>query len=540
MEDTQAAAYAGRFRSTPDVRSLDDLHIAIEAGLESAVSPRVSEYRAAVGAPSEPIQMSFIVQHQVDCEYAGVAFLPPPPPYDDTPEARLLVEMKRGNSSALLAGEGGAVFQSFSSGAIAYRHVAGSELDAGIVDSIMDELSVVMQDVKLRLSSPPEQGNWMLDVEWAWDGLILHILQARFVKSADSQRAMEQPAPPASARPLLDLPDVHLLGSKGAAAALFLDLGIGAKNAELIPPGTPEWQVRKVLNERPQSKYGTVIRFSLRSEVGVPKRFVAYGGNLLDIFMDVRQEMKGSHSSTGIISDFVFVKSSFEAYLSHDSLLVEHVPGNWESGSELPPDLFMWSPEGFKYYRVKSPRECVIELPAPDGIARSRLSTRAPLEDHKAQEWADEMYRIFASLQGKLAASLPLNIHFVADEEGVWRFLNIRPTMPVDEWGTVLDEAPAKFFKHNRYYMVNCVQDVDNWDEASQILLTAAPDRRNIGSISMIGQKLLARGAREVFCSFGLLSHPAIVLRELGITVRPLYGDHELRLIQGKAWTPPS
>lgn len=537
VEDNPGAVFPGRFTSVGGVRDFETLKKAVAACLASGASSRVSEYVDAVKADHANQHMALIIQEEVECECSGVAFYPPPAPFDD-PDSDVVVEMTLGTASDLLNGEGGTLYQNFSDQR-RYKRIAGPELPGRLVHEVMSALTPVMRQIEAVLQGARRRGqrDLLLDVEWAWDGLVLHVLQARYIEEGPPIRSAPQaPAHKASDRPALLLPGAAEWGSKAAAAQLFDELGIGARNTTIIPPGTPERDIASQLQERAQGRNGTVIRFSVGSEVGVPKRFVAYRGNVFDAFMEAMDEIADSKIATGIISDFVFVGSSFEAYLSEDSLMVEHVPANWEADSTLSPDLFMWTPGRFDYFRVRTPRECIVELPSEDGLASARVEVRPPLEDSVAESWAGQIVAHFERIAAKLYGQLPLNVHFIADEDGEWRFLNIRPTQPIVEWGNAV-VADGRF-KPNRFYLVNSVEDVAGWDEASRILVTAAPERRKVDTIARVGVNLQSRGVTTVYCSFGILSHPAIVLRELGIEVRPLYGDHERRAIAAPLWAP--
>jgi hypothetical protein len=338
-EDGQDAAFAGRFASVAGVSDYEGFVDAVKVCMQSLHSPRVSEYAQAMEVAENPAHMALILQREIFQVAAGVAFSPPPPPFDDDPNALFLVEMTLGAATKMLGGEGGTVYRCFRDGYVLDEHIAGPRLEDGLAYQIISALKPAMTQIHSLIPETqvtPAPGS-MLDVEWVWDGLGLSIVQARRLPRNVSPPTVTRVAPgPASVRPTLRLPEADLLGSKGAAAKMFSELGIGARNATLILPGTSDEVAQRELERRPEGYNGTVIRFSVGSEVGVPKRFVDRGGSLVDAFLDARDELEDPTLGTGIVSDFVFVRSSFEAYMSSDSLVVEHVPGNWEADSALP------------------------------------------------------------------------------------------------------------------------------------------------------------------------------------------------------------
>jgi hypothetical protein len=116
-----------------------------------------------------------------------------------------------------------------------------------------------------------------------------------------------------------------------------------------------------------------------------------------------------------------------------------------------------------------------------------------------------------------LGNALPLNIHFVEDEEERWQFLNVRRTQPLS----------TTFLDRGSFHVVATAKDAEAWDGLRPILITTRVERGQESNIVEIARSL-PREVRQVYVAFGVMSHPAIVLREQGITTIPAYLSHDL------------
>jgi pyruvate,water dikinase len=73
-EDSEAAAFAGVFKTVLGLRTADAVLDAILAVAESASSPLVHAYATAKGIGDSDIEMSVLIQELADAEVSGVAF----------------------------------------------------------------------------------------------------------------------------------------------------------------------------------------------------------------------------------------------------------------------------------------------------------------------------------------------------------------------------------------------------------------------------------------------------------------------------------
>jgi len=522
VEDSPTALFPGRFASRRDVKTFTDLIVGINACVDSPTSLAVKEYQQMLGLRPESIHMSVIVQWQVPAVLAGVAFTAPPPPYNT---CDLLVEMAEGEANALLTGDVTGSLYSFTrhDDQESYHHLAGPHIDTSQITSLVSSLSTACERIVRMLGEAQ-------DIEWVWDGHDLYIVQARPIRAAAVGAGVGVgKAAPRERQGLPSLPMADSWGLKAAAAQYFGRSGWGASNAVVVPPRADRSEVEGILASRKNGPKGTVIRFSYEAHVGVAKRFIPPGGNVLEAFFETR----ANESWVGIVSDYVVVDSSFEAYVSDKTLLVEHVPGNWEPNNLLPPDVFLWTESKFEFLKVPFHREAAVEIPSVrsnPGVFRLNIG---PLANEKAEHWAIRMVEYFSMIRSDLAPDLPVNVHFVIDKDD-WYFLNIRPTTHLDVERS--QRVAGEDFKMNRYFLVVNPEDVNDWDHQSRILVNCAADRGGVARIASVAASLQEAGLEEVFCTFGVLSHPAILLREFGLVVSPLYLDHEPHVLRVPRW----
>jgi Pyruvate phosphate dikinase, AMP/ATP-binding domain len=523
VEDSSLALFPGRFASRKDVNTFTDLIVGINACVASHDSPAVKQYQEMLELSPDRVRVGVIIQHQVPAVLSGVAFTDAPAPYE---EHELLVEMVSGVADELLIGNITGSLYSYkrANGQESYHHLIGPPVETSLIAKILARLSDVCEKVTSLLGEPQ-------DIEWVWDGKDLYIVQARPIRSSAPQGGVPISVDSDQGEPNTPfLPMADKWGLKAAAALYFRRYKQGARNAIVVPPDSDAGEVASALNGYNGGEHGTVIRFSVEAHVGVSKRFVPPGGDIIRAYLDTRQ----NNSWVGIVSDFVYLESSFEAYVSDKALLVEHVPGNWEPANQLPPDVFLWTESRFEFLRVASPRDAAVEVPSArnsPGVLR-RLVPAIP--DDVAARWASRMIERFSAIRADMSSQLPVNVHFVADGGDEWYFLNIRPTthLHLERSERLRDDS----FKANRLFLVVTPNDVRHWDRRSRILVNCAADRGGLGGISVLAASLRDAGVNQVFCTFGVLSHPAILLREFGLTVVPLYLDHESRQIEAPRW----
>jgi len=527
VEDQPDALFPGIFVSARDITSKDSLIAGVDKCHKSLSAPALASYLKLRERRPEELRMSVLIQEQVEAEFSGVAFTRPPAPFEHT---TLMIEMVAGASSELLEGRVAGSMYAFGDSPGSPRspvHLSGVPLELSKVAAVLQGVWAAAEQIKNVLSTEA------LDIEWVWNGDHLYVVQVRKVPAMPELDLFtpEPPAPTVSARGNLPLPAIEIWGHKGAAAKYFdTDLIGGAANATFIMPKATLAEVKKALAERRTSPDGTTIRYSHETKLSLPRTFITADEDIAAAYFKLRTDPEWF----GIISDFVYFRHSFEAYIGKDDLLVEHVPGNWETDNVLPPDLFLWTGGRGIFLRVSQPRQAQLQVPGDVETSHPIVESTLPLESSQAEAFVRTFLPKLRKIKHNFPDHLPLNVHFTADREGRLYFLNIRPTDALDVAN--VSANPNARFRINRLYRVADFADLQNWDGKTPILISATEDRSRFAKFIDVANGLRARGVTEVHCTFGILSHPAILLREVGIRVLPLLLTHEYVQIDMGSW----
>jgi phosphohistidine swiveling domain-containing protein len=161
-EDHGARSFAGQFTTVLDVAP-DDVVPAMEEVAASVRSSRAVEYARRIGVDPESLRMAVIVQEMVDATVSGVAFSRNP--LDGG--AQTVVEAVRGRGERLVG-----------RGETPQRWIV--EPDRTIewpASPVVDE-DVLAEVVRIVTRIEDSTGS-PADVEWLWDGGVLHLVQWR-------------------------------------------------------------------------------------------------------------------------------------------------------------------------------------------------------------------------------------------------------------------------------------------------------------------------------------------------------------------------
>lgn len=170
-EDLSGASFAGLQQTVLGLTGEHDIPSAVERVWASLQSPEARAYRAHLGDAVAPLAMAVIVQWQVAAKAAGVAFARDPLSGEDV----VVVEAVAGLGEALVSGQaepltwrlvGGEIF------ACPLTSAAESQAPPLLPDDALRELAALVEQASTLFDSPQ-------DVEWAWDGQRLWLLQAR-------------------------------------------------------------------------------------------------------------------------------------------------------------------------------------------------------------------------------------------------------------------------------------------------------------------------------------------------------------------------
>lgn len=151
VEDGPRASFAGQFRSSLNLNSIEEVELAVQDCLNSASSPSVSEYCRRYGIAPESIRMQIIIQKMLQPQLAGVIFTVNPV----SGREEVVIDACAGLADELLAGR---------ESALPKNHV--------LIERHRDDLTSVAQRIAQYLGQPQ-------DIEFAIQEGTIFILQSR-------------------------------------------------------------------------------------------------------------------------------------------------------------------------------------------------------------------------------------------------------------------------------------------------------------------------------------------------------------------------
>jgi hypothetical protein len=496
LEDEMGHLFPGIFSTSSNIQNLFSLRKQILLCFQNTKSSLALTYSKLHGIDPNQIQMSALVQVQVDPVFSGVAYSKVPHNIQHA-EDTVMVEIIRGASNTLLNGK-----IDGSSFIVSPQEIMRiDKKHEAIPKDILNKVYRLATKVEDILKSPQ-------DIEWALSDGEIYLLQSRPAQShtipsminrqdlLEKKRQEEKPI----------LPSEKQIGLKGAAMFYFYKKGLFLKPVKFLYPysSLPDFQ-----KESTNYYFGTdgiTIRFSYGNEIGLPRFFVSDVHDVVDILKKYWEK-----EWFVIIHGYINLTRSFELYLDKNSAVIEHVPGVWESDSTLIPDVFIIDMDEYKILR--NPKRRTATLLSPTG----KLSkTFPPVSISMVNKWINRIDNIVAKLRKDFWKSLPLNIHFVCDDKDKWYFLNIRRTK----------EITRNYSLSGDFHVVRNIKDLEVWNGVKPILLQMTVERGQEGLLQIISEPLMKQ-TNTVYIDFGILSHPAIMLRELGITTIPVYLSHE-------------
>lgn len=171
-EDSARASFAGIHRSFLNVSGIAAVQQAAQGCIDSLQTPEAIAYRHRMGFRDEEVQCAVVVCEMVDARCAGVAFS-----CDPVTGRRdlVLMDAAEGLGEAVVSGRVNPqrMFWRDHLGVISRQ--AGSDAATLLPEAIEEELAYTVQRVHWALG----EGQDPQDIEWAYDGERLWLLQAR-------------------------------------------------------------------------------------------------------------------------------------------------------------------------------------------------------------------------------------------------------------------------------------------------------------------------------------------------------------------------
>jgi hypothetical protein len=83
----------------------------------------------------------------------------------------------------------------------------------------------------------------------------------------------------------------------------------------------------------------------------------------------------------------------------------------------------------------------------------------------------------------------------------------------------------------DNFFPIKSYDDIKKWDKKSDLLLTLTVYRKDKDKFLKLIDEI-KKYKSEVYVEYGLLSHPAILLREVGLATKPYLKDYEEIIIK--------
>ena len=474
-EDSCGKLLAGVFDTFASNQSVDDVVFSIERIVNGSRRHPLPLYLNRPADTLEEQHMSILVQDQLEAGIAGIAHVT---------TDQILVEFGRGRLSDMLSGQVGcsrAVFDISSKRLEHERHGPFDETDLATLRHVLS--CADMEGLAKTFALPI--------VEFLISNRRLVVLQVTSTTHATDG---------------VCLPLEYKIGRKAAAMWFFQEEKLFTKNLEVFDPGTPIETIARVLRRDKRAMVPCLtVRFSLGGSIGLPRGF-ADGADEALVFIRAHRRVRYAT----IVHDYIDVTRSFEILLDKDVSLVEHVPGMWESNNELHPDVILLSASQCRVYRFRKPRATVF------GVGKS-AGTSFPLSDsdiHELVAYLRSVREVVLS-SAPTREALPVAIHAVWDESSKsFQCLNLRRG-----YGITL---PSAIDERGGFHLIRGLQDIEDWDGSTPLRVALRTSRGTEASLIELAQRLGKTGV-PVAVDFGLLSHPAMILREYGNRIYPSY-----------------
>ena len=218
------------------------------------------DYCRTLSIDLSSVRMGVIVQQQITAQLAGVLFTRSPLNPEES-----LIEWTEGTADDLLMGRemGTTIRISRRDSTLVHEPIGRPSIDPREYGDLVRDVLELGRDIEHRLG-------WdQVDIEWAFDGSSIYVVQARPVREWARQQTPNsglKPSPPIS------IANIPATGLKGWAATYFQGKGLAPRNLATIPPHSDPERVARGLAGVGDGPLGTVIRFSYETAVGLKRR----------------------------------------------------------------------------------------------------------------------------------------------------------------------------------------------------------------------------------------------------------------------------
>lgn len=381
--------FSGLFASQLCVESLEGLIDAIERTFHSARSSKIVNYFEKKKLNPDSDHMGILVQEQVDYDLAGVAYIK---------GNHIRCEFAESCIANMIDGRSMPSFIiNF------YRKDSESDFSLEIEKDISDvDVFEGFYPLIYRSFHSIVKEEESAIIEFCLKDRELYVLQVNYGAYIDSS-------------------DVHsceyfgntqILGLKSAAMRYFVDSGLFEKPTLIFSNNVSLDQISKEALSFFHIQTPITVRFSCEQRLGLPRFFCS---NIEEALRYV--EMNREAGWSVILHESLEVKRSFELQIQSDSWYLEHVPGMWESDSQVFPDIIHFNKNKCFYYRCKGVRRCKFT-----DFTGSYNEDIDRIDIQLFKKWEQRVFQVVALVRDQFTTCLPINLHFVEDASGAWFF----------------------------------------------------------------------------------------------------------------------
>jgi len=485
FEDHDNHTFPGIYESYSSIKTTSELVSAIKKCYKNLSSNKLKTYRKYLNLENMSQEyFSVLVQEQVEPEFSGVLFTSMPIQgysYGNS----YYIEMVKGHCGDMLQGTTKAHSYVIRRNEESYQIKAS---DNPIPDKIVDKILIDLGNITQKII---DNFGEFLDIEWGYVNEIIVIFQIRpFVRPLKKGLQIIEKS----------------YGMKADAMREFHHLGLFPNKLLIIKAGECIAEIIKQVNEYDFRDSKITVRFSCENKIGLPRFFAKNKNEAIDFI-----EKNYCNQWATIVHESIEVTNSYELYLDHQKCILEHIPGMWESDSQIDADVWIYDKNKVQSYTCSRERTAKYE-----NAIGTKYKNVSPYNYEQIVAIAQKMYYYIYLVQKKIMYDEPMIFHFVTNSIGDVFFLNKRKSTPIiinTKTYTIMHEVRNK-------------SDLLKWDGKTDILLKINIKR---GEEFLLKEfvPFFEKSDAQIYVEFGILSHPAIMLREMGICVLPLYIRHQ-------------
>lgn len=505
MEDSEEHLFPGIYESVLGIMSLEQLLDAAEKCYESQKSTKARWYSKVVHADSAGC-FCILIQRELEAEYSGIAYTKLP--FEGYWSGGcMMVQMVYGSCAMLASGmqEGNTY--------VLHDRLQHWGAEKEIHYKCLDRKTVVDENAEQGIMEVlyrtgrklAEILDSELDIEWAYSKSRIYILQARPLMKK-MPNGLDLPCSQVQPGRKLLFEQYNDNGMKWNAMKFFIENGMFEKKALLLEAHLSLDEVKRRLYDAEFLEGALTVRFSYKNQIGMPRAFAPGKQEAYEFI-----KKNWTEECALIIYESIFVQDSYELYMDTEKFILEHVPGIWESDSKLLADSLVIRGEDTEFWRVEVSREAKFE----DYLGCSKRIVPPLLRKEFVQE-REQLWKYVDKIEKLGNQAYPINFHYVKDNRRRTYFLNCRFSEHITDFYAVGKEA----------YPVKSCGDFEGWNGQMPLLICPDLDRgEEITLMEII--PYLKKVSVPILVDFGILSHPAIMLREMGINITPRFMCHD-------------